>query len=142
MKYVIVYRSRYGNGKKIVEYLAKKLKEKKEEIQIFTTDKADPTSIPPADLYIFSAPTEAFNIQRNMRKFLKKLKGLEGKKYGIINTHSMKNKNWLHKMEKILLKKRMVKVAAVDFQVGDGFRTGDGLLDGWTLKVDAFIKKL
>ena len=104
MKYVIVYWSRYGNGKKLVDYLTGKLEKKKAEIQIFKTDEADPATMPEADVYVFSAPTEAFNIQKDMRKFMKKLKGMEERKYGIINTHGMK-KNCLHKMEKLLSNK-------------------------------------
>ena len=72
MNYVIVYWSRYGNGKKVVESLSTKLS-KKGETKIFTTDEANPSSLPEADMYIFSAPTEAFNVQKNMRKFMKKL---------------------------------------------------------------------
>jgi flavodoxin len=142
MKYVIVYWSRYGNGKKIVTTLADKLKTKKAETKIFTTDEADPKALPEADLYIFSAAQEAFNLQRNMRKFMKNLKGMDNKKYGIINTHSMENKNSLPKMEKLLSKKNMVKVAGVDFLVGKDANTGDGLIEGWEEKLDDFSKKL
>jgi flavodoxin len=141
MRYVIVYWSRYGNGKKIVENLTGKLKNKAEEVKVFKTDEADPKSMPEADLYVFSAPTEAFNIQKNMRSFMKNIQGLEEKKYGIINTHSM-NKNWLNKMEKLLSKKSMVKVAAVDFQVGKNAQTGNGLPEGWESKLDEFAGKL
>jgi len=112
MKYAIIYWSRYGNGKKIVDYLAEKLKEKGGEVQIFKTSDANPAAMPEADLYVFSTPTEVFNIQKNMRNFMKKLEGMEGKRYGIINTHAMK-RNWLHKMEKLLSKKKMVKVAGI-----------------------------
>ena len=141
MRYVIVYWSRYGNGKKIVENLTGKLKNKAEEVKVFKTDEADPKSMPEADLYVFSAPTEAFNVQRNMRSFMKNIQGLEEKKYGIINTHSM-NKNWLNKMEKLLSKKNMVKVAGVDFQVGKDAQTGNGLPEGWESKLDEFAAKL
>lgn len=141
MKYVIVYWSRYGNGKKVVEYLAGKLKEKNAETQILKTDDADPTSLPGGDIYVFSAPTEAFNIQRNMKTFMKKLEGMEGKKYGIINTHGMK-KDWLYKMEKLLSKKRMVKLAGVDFQMGKDVNAGNGLMEGWEAKVEEFAGKL
>ncbi len=141
MKYVIVYWSRYGNGKKIVDNLAGKLKGKAADIQIFKTDETDPASMPDADLYVFSAPTEAFNIQRNMKNFMKNLQGMEEKKYGIINTHGMK-KNWLNKMEKLLSKKKMVKVAAVDFHVGKDAQTGNALADGWEAKLDEFAGKL
>lgn len=141
MRYIIVYWSRYGNGKKIVDYLSEKLKIKG-EIQIFKTSETDPATMPEADLYIFSAPAEAFNVQKNVRNFMKKLEGTEGKKYGIINTHSMKNKNWLHKMEKLLSKKKMIKVADAEFQVGDGFRNGNGLMLGWEEKLDEFAGKI
>ena len=140
MNYVIVYWSRYGNGKKVVENLTTKLS-KKGETKIFTTDEANPSSMPEADMYIFSAPTEAFNIQKNMRKFIKKLKGMDGRKYGLINTHGM-DRNWLGKMEKLLSKKNMEKVAEVDFKVGKDANTGNGLLDGWETKVDEFAGKL
>ena len=139
MKYVIVYWSRYGNGKKIVDTFAEKLKEK--EVQIFKTDEADPTALPSADFYIFSAPTEAFNIQRNMKTFMKNLQGLDGKKYGLINTHGMK-RNRLDKMERLLSKKNMVKAASIDFQMGKEVNTGNGLVDDWENKLEEFIKKL
>jgi flavodoxin len=141
MKYVIVYWSRYGHNKKIVNYLAKKLKEKKAETQILTTDEADPTTLPEADLYILSAAAEAFNLQINMRTFMKNLEGMNGKKYGIINTHGM-NKDRLYKMEKLLSKKNMVKVASVDFKVGKDIKSGNALLEGWEAKLDEFAEKL
>jgi flavodoxin len=141
MKYVIVYWSRYGNGKKVIENLATKLNKKGATTQIFKTDDLDPTKMPEADLYLFSAPTEAFNLQKNMRKFMKKLSGMENKKYGIINTHGMK-KDRLPKMEKLLSRKNMFMVAGVDFQVGDGTDKGEGLPIGWEAKLDQFADKI
>jgi len=141
MKYVIIYWSRYGNGKKIVDYLEGKIKNKKSEIEIFNSDDTDSKSIPKADLYIFSAPTEAFSVQKSMKSFMKKLTGLESQKYALINTHGMK-KNVLHKMDKILSKKGMLKVADIDFRVGEGVRTGDGLPSFWEKNIDDFFEKL
>ena len=141
MKYTIVYWSRYGNGKKIVDYLAEKIKDKKEDVEIFKTEDADPTCMPKADLYVFSAPTEAFNIQKNMKSFMKKISGLEEQKYCLINTHGMK-KSIIHKMDKILSKKDMVKVADIDFQVGKNANTGEGLPEDWKSGVDNFFKKM
>ena len=140
MKYAIIYWSRYGNGKKIVERLAQKL-EKKGEVDVFKTTEVNPAAMPEADLYVFSSPTEAFNIQRNMRNFMKKLEAMEGKKYAIINTHAMK-RNWLSKMEKLLSKKKMVRVAGVDFKVEGEVSTGNGLMDEWEEKLDEFAGKL
>lgn len=141
MKYTIVYWSRYGHNKKIVNYLSEKLKEKKAETQILTTDEADPTALPEADIYIFSAAAEAFNLQRNMKTFMKNLEGLNGKKYGIINTHGM-DKNRLSKMENLLSKKNMIKVASVDFKVGKDGKSGNALTEGWEKKLDEFAEKL
>ena len=69
MNYVIVYWSRYGNGKKLVDHLETKLK-KIGDTKVFKTDEVNPTKMPDADYYVFSAPTEAFNVQRNMRSEL------------------------------------------------------------------------
>ncbi len=141
MNYVIVYWSRYGNGKKIVETLAEKLKKKNANTLLFTTDEADPTSLPKADIYIFSAPAEAFRLQKNMRKFMKKLQDMDGEKYGIINTHGM-DRNWLGSMEKYLSKKNMQKVAAVDFKVGKTNEHQLGLMDDWESKLDTFATEV
>ncbi|KYK32902.1 MAG: hypothetical protein AYK22_06875 [Thermoplasmatales archaeon SG8-52-3] len=141
MNYVIVYWSRYGHNKKIVNYLAEKLKEKNAETKILTTEEANPATLPEADYYIFSAAAEAFNLQRNMRSFMKNLDGMNGKKYGIINTHGM-NKNRLKKMDKLLSKKNMIKVADVDFKVGKNIQSGNALMEGWEAKIDEFAKKL
>ena len=141
MKYVFVYWSRYGHNKKIVNHLANKLKEKKAETQILHTDEADPSNLPDADMYVFSAPAEGFNLQRNMRSFMKRLEGMDGKKYGAINTHGI-DRNWLNKMDKLLSKKNMVKVADVDFKVGKDAAYGNALMEGWETKLDEFVEKL
>jgi flavodoxin len=141
MKYTIIYWSRYGHNKKIVNYLVKKLKDRNGETQILTTDEADPTALPEADLYVFSAAAEALNLQSNMRMFMKNLEGMNGKKYGIINTHGMV-KDRLSKMEKLLSKKNMIKVAGVDFRVGKDGKSGNALKEGWEAKIDEFAKKL
>ena len=138
MKYVIIYWTRFGNNKRIVDYLAEKLQG---EVQIFKTDEADPAKMPDADYYVFSAAAEAFQLQKNMKMFMKNIENMGGKKYGIINTHNLK-KNWLKKMEKPLSKKNMVKVAEVDFRMEGDVDKADGLQEGWEAKLDEFCAKL
>ena len=139
---VIVYWSRYGNGKRVIGHLEKRMKEKGINTQVMKTDSADPTKMPDADFYVFSSPTEAFRVQKNMRKFMKKLERMEGKNYGIINTHGMK-RNWLKSMEKVLSKKKkMNKVASIDFKVGKKADTGNDLPKGWEMELDEFVEKL
>jgi len=141
MKYAILYWSRYGHNKKIADYLSNKLKEKNADAQILNIDEADPAALPEADLYVFSAAAEAFSLQRNMKTFMKKLEGMNGKRYGIINTHGM-DKNRLPKMEKLLSKKYMVKVADVDFKIGKDIKSGNAFIGDWQAKLDDFAKKL
>jgi len=142
MKYVMVYWSRFGHNKQIVEYVDQKLTDSGHDVKVFKTDDANPTDLPDADVYVFSAAAEAFRVQKNMRAFMKKIDGLDGKKFAIINTHAMKKKNWLKGMNRILSKKGMGKIAEVDFHIGDGQDKGEGLADGWQQKLNGFIDKL
>ncbi len=141
MKCVIVYFSRYGNGKKIVEHLAGTLRGKGAETQVLRVEETTPTAMPLADMYVFSAPAEAMNLNKDMRKFIKQLTGMANRKYGIINTHAM-NKNRLAKMEKLLSKQDMIKVAELDFKMVGDVQNGNGLPEGWETRVDEFAKKL
>ena len=141
MKYVLVYWSRYGHNKKLIDTLAELLKQNGAEIQIFTTDEANPAAMPSADLYVFSAPAEAFNLQMNMKMFLKSLSAMEGRNYGIMNTHAMR-KSRLNKMEKILSSKKMIKVAEMDFLIGKDMKSGDAFVEDWKTKLGEFAKKL
>ena len=72
---------------------------------------------------------------------MKGLSRMEGKKYGIINTHGMK-KSRLVKMEQLLSKKKMEKIAEVDFQMGKDTQSGNGLTDNWEAKLGEFAQKL
>jgi multimeric flavodoxin WrbA len=83
--------------------------------------------MPECDMYVFSAPTEMMNVQKNMRKFMKKLCGVEDCRYGIINTHETKGINWLKKMEKMLSKKGMKMIAGMDFEIGKGVKKAEAL---------------
>lgn len=73
-----------------MDHLADRLRENGGDVQVFKTDEVDPAAMPDADGYIFSGPTEAFRVQRNIRRFMKNLEGMAGKRYGVINTHGMK----------------------------------------------------
>jgi flavodoxin len=132
MKIVMVYSSRYGNGKKCVDVVDEQLRTKGHEVQVINAPKADPNQIPPADLYIFSGATEAFNIAVGIKKYLKKMPSMDGKKYALISTHAMKRAIALNKMEKLLTKKKkMKKVSSIDFRVSNKAQQGNGLPEGY-----------
>ncbi len=139
MRFVLTYWTRTDNNKKVADYLADELGQKG-EVQVFTTDLADPARMPEADVYIFSAPMEMFRIQVNMRKFIKALDGMEGKKSAIVNTHGMKKFHWLRSMGRMVRKKGMVKVAEVEIATSWGESVT--MEDGWEQKLDAFCAQL
>ena len=117
MKFVIVYSSRYGNGKKCVDFVDERLRMKGHEVQVINAPESDPAQIPPADTYIFSGATEAFRIAAGMRNYLKKMPRMEGKRYALMSTHAVDTAIAMNKMERLLSgKKKMVKVAAIDFK--------------------------
>lgn len=143
MKYVIIYSSRYGNGKKCVDIVDEVLKAKGHEIKVINAPQSDPGDLPPADMYIFSGATEAFNIAVGIRNYLKKLPVMEGQRYALISTHAMKRAIALKKMEKLLTqKKKMVKVAAIDFRIGDGSFEGNGLPQDYEEKLVKWVETI
>jgi flavodoxin len=143
MKVVIVYSSRYGNGKKCVDFVYARLKTKGHDVQILNAPKSDPAQIPLADLYVFSGATEAFGIAKDLQKYLVDMPVLEGKKYALINTHGMKKARALPKMEKILSgKKEMVKIGQTDFLVGKDANTGNGLPQGYQTQLAQWVDGL
>ncbi|MEM4728583.1 MAG: hypothetical protein QXH42_02320 [Thermoplasmata archaeon] len=143
MKVAIIYHSRYGNGKKCVDCVENLLKSGGHEVIVLSATQSSPAQIPPAELYIFSGATEAFSIARPLRTYLKGLPRLDGKRYGLINTHAMKKPRALPKMEKILSgKKGMVKVAEIDFRVGEGTDKGMGLPPDYEQRLAEWVKVL
>lgn len=141
MKFVIIYSSRFGNGKKCVDIVNEQLKAKGHDVRVINAPEADPAQIPPADMYIFSGASEAFNIAVGIRKYLKKLPKMEGQKFALISTHGMKRAIALNKMEKLLgKKKKMVKVASIDFKIGDGSFEGNGLPEGYEDRLTEWVK--
>jgi hypothetical protein len=52
------------------------------------------------------------------------------------------DKNRLGQMEKILSKKKMIKVAGVDFKVGKDIKSGNAFLEDYKPKIEEFAGKL
>jgi len=70
MKINIIYESHFGNGKKIVDELLKILKNKKQDVELFSVKNTTPDKLPSADLYIFNSPTRKFALPPDMSNFL------------------------------------------------------------------------
>ena len=111
MHICITYESKYGNGKKCMEYLRDVLSKDGHDVKLFSVREADPSSLPSAELYIFSAPTQVGNVAGKMKKFLKAVSIPQDAKYTLITTcmNPPKTKS-LKTMEGLLAAKGMTKV--------------------------------
>jgi flavodoxin len=113
MKVCIAYASKYGNGKKCMEYLRNVISTKDHNVEMFPIHEKEPTSVPSADLYVFSSPTHMGDPAGKMVKFLKKMQITQkGANYALVTTCMNPPKTkCLKKMEKILSKKELSKVS-------------------------------
>ncbi len=111
MKINIVYESKYGNGRKMLDELVEKLENKKHEVKLFKFTETDPGSLPPANLYIFHSPTRQFRLPPRVRSFIERYTPpAENIGYALSTTYLDPRTIALKKMDSSLLKKNMVKV--------------------------------
>jgi len=158
MKVEIYHASKYGNGEKVVAYLQGLLNAKGHQAVFRHVRDANPKDMPPADLYIFCAPTRMGKPIGKMRRFLKKARLPQGAKYALIATHGQpvpdkktgrmptqeeieKYQQNLPVMEGILREKGAVKVADLKVYV-NGTTLKGPLVEGWEKNVDAFVALL
>jgi flavodoxin len=139
MKYVVAYWSRFGNNKRIALKLEELLKQKGDVSLVVA---GEGVKLPDADVYVFSAAAERFSVNSEMKALMKGLSGMEGKKYAVINTHALGFHSWLGRMNKLLSKSGMAKVAELDFRVSGAVDKGEGLPAGWEGKLAEFAGKL
>ena len=111
MKINIIYESKFGNGKKMVEELSDILKAEKNEVKLFMFTDTRPDELPPADLYIFHSPTRQFMLPMGVRGFVKKFSPpSDGTRYALSTTYMDPRTIALKKMDAFLQKKGIVKL--------------------------------
>jgi multimeric flavodoxin WrbA len=87
MKIAIAYESKYGNGKKCMEFLKDTLAKGGHAVDLFSVREKNPNETGAADLYVFSAPVHAGNVAGKMKKYVKKaVFPKEGAKYALVAT--------------------------------------------------------
>ncbi len=117
MKINIIYESHFGNGKKIVDELAKILINKKQDVELFPVKNTTPDNLRIADLYIFSSPTRKFTLPPDISNFLDNFNPPTNNiKYALMTTYLDPRTIALKKMTAKLDKKE-IKKAANDFKV-------------------------
>jgi flavorubredoxin len=108
----IFYASWYGNGKKLVEELAKLLIEKKQDVKVFSLMEEPVGTIPDADLYIFSSPTRRFSLPTNVKGFIGNFTPPKNRaRYALMTTYMDPRTIGLKKMGAVLESKGMLKAA-------------------------------
>ncbi len=111
MKINILYESKFGNGKKMLDELSQLLKDKKQEVELFKFTETDPGDLPRADLYLFHTPTRQFMLPLGVRSFVKRfVPPGEKAKYALSTTYMDPRTIALKKVDAYLQKKGMVKV--------------------------------
>ena len=117
MKINIIYESHFDNGKKLVDDLAGILRNKNQDVKIFSVKNIPPDEVPVADLYIFSSPTRKFTLPPDMSNFLDNFNPpAKHVKYALLTTYLDPRTIALKKMTAQLEEKEMKK-AADDFKV-------------------------
>jgi flavorubredoxin len=141
MKVHILYESKFGNGKKLVDYLENVISEKGHEVKSISLRDIKPKSLPQSDLYIFSSPTHVGSPPGIVKKFLKKMDVPgEGKKYALMATYMDPKTKTLEKMETLIQPKGMTKASdGIKIKV-NGMK--GPLEEGYKEKLDGFASKI
>jgi len=141
MKVYIAYESKYGNGKKCVEYLKEAITTKGHSVETSSIHEIKSKSLPNADLYIFSSPTHIGRPPRKMKKFLNNLEiPQEEAKYTTMVTHMDPKAKTLQIIDDLLQPKGMTKVSNGVKIMVTGLK--GPLEDDYEKKLDAFVNEI
>lgn len=109
MKINIIYDSKYGNCRKVVEDFMETIKENGLEGHMYSLKDTKPDEIDPAGFYVFSSPTHMGGPSRKMKKMIKKGNLPKEGKYGLITTSKKGGSKAADKMRKMLNKRGMTE---------------------------------
>ena len=140
MKINIIYESKFGNGKKMLDELSQILKDKKQEVELFNFTETDPGDLPQANLYLFHTPTRQFMLPLGVRSFVKRFTPpAEKAKYALSTTYMDPRTIALKKIDAYLQKKGMVK-ATEDLKIK--VLELKGPLEEYGEKIEDFAERL
>ena len=155
MKIEYLHASKYGNGAMVAEEFSQQMAARGVTVEVRHIQEARPKELPPADLYLFSAPARFGRPISGMRRFLKKVELPTGTKYAILTTEAAPHPDragrvpseqelarWTRVrpiMNEILQRKGLVEVAEGKVRVTD---IKGPLEEGWQQKVEAFAARI
>lgn len=85
-KIAYFHASRFGNGEKVAEEFQRLMADQGIQVDVRHITHARAKAMPPADLYLFSAPGRMGKPRRNMRRFLKKANLPPGTRCAVLTT--------------------------------------------------------
>lgn len=155
-KIAYFHASRFGNGEKVAEEFQRLMTDRGFEVEVRHIKYARAKEMPPADLYLFSAPGRMGKPRGNMRRFLKRANLPPGTRCAVLTTEGAprpdpktgkmpdpaETEKWqrvIPVMLEILQAKGLTCVAE-----GKVLVTGmkGPLEEGWEQKVAAYVDKL
>jgi menaquinone-dependent protoporphyrinogen IX oxidase len=156
VKIEYLHASKFGNGAKVAQEFSKQMAAKGVTVSVHHIRDATPAELPPADLYLFSAPGRFGKPIGSMRRFLKKLRLASGTKYAILTTEAPpKPDKTTGRMptDEGLAKWQRVRPIMNEILQGKGLAevTEDKVLvtglkgpleEGWQQKVEAFAARI
>ena len=148
--------SRYGNGAKVAEEFRQRMAARGVAVNVHHVKDVSTKTLPPADLYLFSAPGRMGRPIGSMRRFLKGVDAPAGARYAILTTEGApqpdkktgrlpteeelaKTQRVIPIMSELLRAAGLVEVAA-DKVLVTGMK--GPLEEGWEAKVEAFAAGL
>lgn len=148
--------SKYGNGAKVAEEFRSRMGSRGVMVNVHHIKDASAKALPPADLYVFSAPGRMGKPIGSMRRFLKGLDAPAGAHYAILTTEGApqpdKKTGQLPTEEELARTQRVIPIMSelltgagmVEVAAGKVLVTGlkGPLEDGWEAKVDEFADAL
>jgi len=88
MEIEYLHASKYGNGAMVAAAFQKEMATKGAAVDIHHIGEVNPEEVPPADLYVFSAPGRFGKPIRRMRRFLSRLNLPSGTRYALLTTEA------------------------------------------------------
>jgi menaquinone-dependent protoporphyrinogen IX oxidase len=88
MKIEYFHASKFGNGVMVAEEFKKQMAAKGVDVEIHHVREVAPSSVAPADLYLFSSPGRFGKPIRGMRRFLRALSLPAGAQYALLTTEA------------------------------------------------------
>ena len=156
MKIEYLHASKFGNGAMVADEFKRLMAIEGVAVDVHHIRDVDPTTLAPADLYVFSSPGRMGKPIRRMRRFVKKMTLPEGTRYAVLTTEMTpqpdkrtgrvpsdeelaKRQRVRPIMNELLQRKGLVEVAE-DKVLVTGLK--GPLEDGWPQKVEAFAARL